>query len=266
MKRIRLVSGGVMVAAVLLLSGCLRFSDRLVVESDGSATLYRSVQVSTIMTDMMSGMGGGTSEGVTPDAADLEMEARQMGPGVSLVSLEEFEDEWGPGYTVVFDVEDVEDLAWTAGPGSSVPDTGGMGGMADMGDPDTFAFEFDPGRTAILRIFAPDTETEEDMDPEELEEVGELTNEDMAMFSMFYTGMRIQMTIEVEGSIVSTNAAHRDGSEITLLDIEVDRLLRDPRQFRRFMEFQEVAPDPAILSELDGVRLETQPEVEVRFR
>ncbi len=268
----RLVIGAAVLALVLTLSGCLRFNETLVVEKDGSATLYRSFQMQMQVAQMMMSM---SSMG-NPDAAqefslldeeELMNEAAEMGPGVELVSLEPFEDEWGEGYDAAFAIPDIEEFFWASGPGNAMGDM-----AATMGEEDTdyFTFAFEPGSTATLTVFAPqpgEADMVDDMEMGEMGEISEMGTEEMMMLSGLYEGMRISLDIEVNGRVASSNASYQDGSLFTILDLDMDGLMSDPADFQEFLESQQGdIEDPEVLNDLSGVRVETEDEIEIRFR
>lgn len=258
-------------ALVLTLSGCLRFNETLVVEKDGSATLYRTFQMQMEVAQMMMGM---SSMG-NPDAAgefslmdeeSLMDEAAEMGPGVELVSLEPFEDEWGEGYEAAFAIPDIEEFFWASGPGNAMGD---MAATVGEDDTDYFTFAFEPGNTATLTVFAPEPGDADmdDMDMGEMGEMDEMSTEEMMMLSSLYEGMQISLDIEVNGRVSSSNASHRDGAVFTILDIDMDQLMSNPGDFQEFLESQQGdIEDPQVLNNLSGVRIETDEVVEIRFR
>ncbi len=53
---------------------------------------------------------------------------------------------------------------------------------------------------------------------------------------MMFDGMKIAMSIEVQGDIIETNATHREGSRITLMEMDFSKLLQLPDQFKKFAQ------------------------------
>ncbi len=98
----------------------------------------------------------------------------------------------------------------------------------------------------------------------------------MQMAAGMFQGMRIAYFIRIDGEIAETNAQHVDGSLITMSDMEPARMLTDPRMMEltreaEALQGQEVdqAKTDAMMAkvkEIDGIKLETQPQVTVRIK
>ena len=90
----------------------------------------------------------------------------------------------------------------------------------------------------------------------------------MGMMSQMFKGMRIAIAIEVEGAIVETNATHRKGSRVTLMEMDFDKLLENQEKFKLFAEskpetFEETK---ALMKDLPGIKVEMNPEVQIKFK
>lgn len=97
----------------------------------------------------------------------------------------------------------------------------------------------------------------------------------MGMAAAMMQGMRMAHFLQIEPAIASTNASHVKGNLITLSDMEPAKMMTDPK----FMETMKAAeafegkkPDGAALkqmigsvNELDGVTIETQETITVKF-
>lgn len=98
----------------------------------------------------------------------------------------------------------------------------------------------------------------------------------MQMAAGMFQGMRIAYFIRVDGEIAETNAKHVDGTLITMTDMEPGKMMSDPK-FAEIMaegeKFQTEKPTDAQVAAmmqkvetLNGVKMETQEKVTIRFK
>ena len=51
-----------------------------------------------------------------------------------------------------------------------------------------------------------------------------------------FQGMKIALSVTVDGKILETNAAYRDGSKITLMEVDFGKLMEMPEQLAKFSQ------------------------------
>jgi tetratricopeptide (TPR) repeat protein len=82
-----------------------------------------------------------------------------------------------------------------------------------------------------------------------------------------FQDMKMRIAIEIEGEILRTNATHRQGSTITLMDVDFGKLLGKLEALQKINE--EMSRNPAkakeSLEKLPGVKIELHREVHVEF-
>jgi hypothetical protein len=92
----------------------------------------------------------------------------------------------------------------------------------------------------------------------------------MAMQAMqqIFKDMKITIAVEVEGSITETNAQFHEGSRVTLMEMDFNKLLANPAKFKELVQGnpQSLQDSKALLKGLDGVKIESAPEVKVKFQ
>ncbi|MCB1065480.1 MAG: hypothetical protein KDN20_21505 [Verrucomicrobiae bacterium] len=98
----------------------------------------------------------------------------------------------------------------------------------------------------------------------------------MQMAAGMFQGMRIAYFIRIEGEIAETNAQHVDGSLITMSDIQPAIMMADPALMAftkeaEALQGQEIdqAKADAMMEKvktIEGIKLETQPQITVRFK
>ncbi len=308
MKIRTLLAAAGLAALTLLLAGCLDTSTLVKVNRDGSGTVEESFLLSSSFMESLQGsnlsMNGPAADapdgtepydgesGVDaesaasedaesappppPDLAGLPSEqqlqemAGRMGPGVSLVSVEPLKNERGSGYRAVFRFDDINQLKLNQNPAAGMPGTpASASAETAAATEETFSFKLTRGNPSVLQILAPSPR----QNPSEGTAAAETMNEEdqaamMNMMRQVYQDLRIRIAVEVPGSIVSTNASYRDGTRVTLLDLDFAQLLQDENRFQKLARanpgtMQEVKK---LLEDTPGVKLELKDRVEIRFR
>lgn len=264
------------VLAMLILSSCFHTATLIKVNRDGSGTLEESFLLSNRFADMLrsldsedqtgqQGSGQGTADAAGPapqepqavDIEKLEARAARMGSGVELDLAELVSTDSGAGYRAVFRFADINGLELRYNPANN------LSAIAEGEPPEQepIRFRLTPGPTATLQILLP-VITASDGQPAEPEE------STLHMLRQIYGDMRIRLAVEVEGGIIETDADYREGSTVTLMDLDLGRLMQDDQAFRRIASAQ-----PRSLEDLkrlaagnEALKIETKQSVLVRFR
>jgi len=255
------------VAAGFALAGCLQGERVIHVEADGSGRIEDTVKLVGPFAEMLSGFGddGGDS---TPEQKLAEKKekasaaAAKMGEGVKLVSFEEKEDGTEKS---VYAFDDVTKLSISDTPSPSA--AGGNeeegGGPAEKSDDNmSFRLERNGDETTLTVVSAPESKSEDagDRPAPSAEEKAQM----VGMFKNMFQGAHVRSVLEVGGEIVETNSPHRDGSTITLLEIDFDDLMADPDSLEALATSQD-RPSRDDLAKIKGITVSSEPELVVRF-
>jgi hypothetical protein len=91
----------------------------------------------------------------------------------------------------------------------------------------------------------------------------------MNMIKTMFKGFKINIGLEVVGSIVKTNAEYVSGSRLTLLEMDVESLLADEAKLKALQgklrpdaSLSEVKP---LLKDIKGIKIDG-PSISVEFR
>ena len=204
-----------------------------------------------------------------PSQEQLEEMARRMGPGVSPVSAEPLESGSAKGYKVVFRFTDINQVRLNQNPASGLSGSPMAAAAADPEAEESYTFRFTRGNPGVLQIIAPPEppqEAEEEADPQSM---GQEEREAMLeMMRLLYKDLRVRISVELPGSIVSSNASYRQGNRVTLVDLDLTRLLEDEARFRQLAMAnpKTLQESKALLQNTPGIRVELKERVEVRFR
>jgi len=260
------------VAVLLSLAGCIESTTLVRVKKDGSGEVEETLLMRTDVMQMIMGMseemGGETGELELVDREQLEKQAGQMGEGVTLKSVEKIATESHMGYQAVFSFRDINTLEVNQNPDENVPDTGSPGEEPPNKEIITFHFEKARGKKpALLVINLPEEQME--ASAEEPDEMVAEQNEDMTnMLREIFRDMKINVSLEVDGEIVETNATHKEGSKITLMAIDFEKVIQNEQVFQ---ELAVANPDSLektkeLLKDVPGIKVELQNRIELQFK
>jgi hypothetical protein len=272
--------------ATVTLTACLDSTTIVKVKPDGSGTVEQTTLVNTAaLKGMMSGAQAKPSDGPVINRDDLERTAARMGKGVTLVSAEPFTGANGfEGTKAIFAFEDINLIQISQDPNlhpnAQSPRVGGPGLSGTSGrsatEPtadDPVKFNFKRGATSsTLTINYIDKPPTSDATPNPAGggDMPDLTNPMvMNMIKTMFKGLKINIGLEVVGSIVKTNAEYVNGPRITLLEMDVESLLADEAKLKALQG--KLGPDASLsevkplLKDIKGIKIDG-PSISVEFR
>ena len=257
----------IIIVAVGLAIGCIETTTLVTVNKDGSGSVSQTVLISTALTELLAGMAVGATVPNTLDEDrlnDMRDKAEEM--GVKLVDAQPLISETGAGFTAIYEFKDINKVRINQNPGDLVPTPAGASDPEDQ-IAEYITFQFTPGNPATLVVINP--KEEPDFDTTEEDQSQEAADEMMPdMVSELFKGMRINIAVEVVGSVVDTDATYVDGSTITMMDMDFGILLSDEETFKTLARAnpQSLAETKELVENAAGIRIELQDRIEVRFR
>jgi hypothetical protein len=261
--------------ATFSLTACLNSTTLVKVKPDGSGTVEQTTLVNMAAVKGAIGAQGSGPSGPMMNKEELERMAAQMGEGVRLVSSEPVKGDAGwEGTKAIFAFDDINKVQVSDGPSMR----GGTRSRARSTEPtsdDPVRFKLTrSGNTSTLNINfidkAPGGTTTTPTDPQQQSQMPDLTNPMvMNMIKTMFNGFKINIGLEVVGSIVKTNAEYVTGPRITLLDMDVAALLADEAKLKALqsklgpnMSLGELKP---YLKDIKGIKVDG-PSITVEFR
>ena len=88
------------------------------------------------------------------------------------------------------------------------------------------------------------------------------------MVRSMFKGAHIDVAVEVEGAIVTTDAPKRDGSRVTIFGLDFDQVLSDPTKFAALQGMKpgtDFVTARKALEGVPGVTLPATPTVTIAF-
>lgn len=229
----------------LIAPGCLQSEAILHVKKDGSGTMQMDLLVNEEMASMMTA-GTTAEEGEEPRImSDAELIARgaQLGEDVRFVSSEKIVKPGYEGVRARYEFDDIRKIRMSMSPGE--------GAQTGAGEPITF--EFAPGSDGVahLSIHIPSDSTQQTQSSES--SMPQPTAEEIEQMRAIFGGLRISAKLVTDGEIVQTNSPYRDGSTVTLLEMDFDQLLSDIDKFTEVVSLGQPKDLAELTERLRGV-------------
>jgi hypothetical protein len=258
----------------LLLVGCLQVETKINVAKDGSGTINEKVLLSRTFVNMMKEFAQAFQDSTSTEEFSLfkedeiKADAKDYGEDVKYVSHELISDDNWEGFEVVYAFNDITKIKIQPDPGSKV----GMGDEEGetTADEEYYFFKFNKGDVSELIIDRPsielNSESEENKDTVETSEQNDEEMGEEALKMM--EGMKINIAIQVDGNIASTNASYVDGSKITLFQMDFGEMMKDKESFKEFKnkEPKNIEEMKEFLEKFRGMKIEVEKPISVKFK
>jgi hypothetical protein len=266
-----------LLAATLGLAGCFSDKTAMKVNADGSGTITVTTKMKAEavkqMKEMAKSFGG---ENAKEPELFSEKEAREkvskMGEGVEFVSYEPIKDKDSEGQKVTYSFKDVTKLKLKETSGPPGGENQGFKAEAQSEDPMTFKFAKQANGHCLLTVVTPQKKLKPDGAPEApaapgAAPGGEVPEEQLAMMKQMFAGLRITIELEVAGTLVKTNSPHVNGSTVTILDIDFEKMMTDMGKFKKLFATQPKSLEEAkaMIKDFPGVKVNLEPETTIEF-
>jgi hypothetical protein len=251
-------------ALALASAGCIRSTTAIDLHPDGSGTIVQETAVSAQALAMLKGMAAGNQTGDAPTELFSEEQARKTAAamGVTFVSGEPIKTADLDGYRAKFSFDDISKVKVSMEQGAS-----GIAGGDSKQPPFSFSFDRGPS-SSLLTIQMPEQMPggkalpglpgagagASDADKAQAAQA-------MAMMKMMMRGLFVDVALNVDGRILKSNATHVEGSRVTLLQIDFDKLLADDTAFQRLQS----ATDVKSLENIPGLKIVSDPKLTIEF-
>ena len=263
-------------AFALLATSCMEHHVTIRLNKDGSGTITEETTLGAqvlAMMEQMAGLGGEGAEAPDPtadmmDKDKAEAAAKKMGEGVTLEKIEKIDEAKRKGARTVYAFKDINKVKY--GFGDSLDDMGEDMGPGGAGEEEEAADEDKPMEFAYadgvltLKNKAMDGKKPEGGDGE----APETDPAELAQAKQMLDGMKMSIRLEFPGGIEETNATHREGDTVTMMEMDMSQLLEDPEAFAKLQKEQPESPaDMAeALKGIKGMKVETNEELKVKLK
>jgi hypothetical protein len=264
--QMRLLRWILLLSAASASAACFQMTTVVHVKGDASGTIDQRLvfsQAALAQMRQLAALGGSNGRPIDPVSEDqARTDAARLGPGTTLVSSTAIEDGSGHGRESVYAFTDVNQLH--VNPQPAAP--GGLRVRADGVDSSakaiTFTLVHQANGNALLTVMVPLPEL-----PAGGLLSGDATHsaQQIAMLRQMFAGARVSIAVEPAGTLVHTSSPFVDGSRVTLLDVNVDQLLRDETLLPRVQAARSADELKAILQGAPGLKINFDGAITIEF-
>jgi hypothetical protein len=251
-----------LVGAALESAACFQMSTLLKVNGDGSGTIEHRMIYSTqalAQLRQFATVGGGRAATFDPLAEEqFRNMAASIGPGVTYVSSEPITAKNGQGRAAVYAFTDVTQLRISTQPAAPGGVSISAGGLSTSSESITFSLARESSGNAVLHIHVPE--------PNFLDALGSpAAAGQIGMVRTMLGGARVQLAAEPSGTLVKTSSPYVDGSRVTLLEIDLDQVLKDETLLPRLQAAKTEDEAKAIVRSAPGLKINLDRDITVEF-
>ncbi|NTV91892.1 MAG: hypothetical protein HGA72_01035 [Chlorobiaceae bacterium] len=259
----------------LSLSACFDFSTVVSVRPDGTGTVTERFLISKASFKEMHAPSEGDQKGKPaemPDKAELEKSARKLGEGVRLLSVSPLVTKSHEGYEALYAFTDINKLQISRNPDVAGSADTSSGTETRKQKKQYVRFRLTEGTPSRLLISLdqeqniPSAGSSSATSPAAISEQGEMMTNIM---KEFFKGMHVFLAVDIDGTLLGTNATYRTDKRVTLMDVDFDKLMANSRQFAAFTA---LPPDSSpetmqkILEKIPGIKVESKTKIDITFQ
>jgi hypothetical protein len=233
----------------------------LKVAADGSGTIeHRMLYTAAALAQLrqLSALAGG-GQAVDPLS---EQQAKDMtasiGPGVTYVSSEPITSPLGQGRASIYVFTDVSQLRISTQPAAPAGLKIRTQGFTTEPESVTFAMARSPGGNAVLQINVPE--------PNFLDALGSPNaTAQIGMVKTLLAGARVLLAAEPAGTVVRSSSPYVEGSRVTLLEVDLDEVLKDETLLPRLQAATTPDEAKAIVKGAAGLKINLDRAITIEF-
>lgn len=243
-------------------SACFQMTTVLKVNGDGSGTInHQMVYTKAALAQLkqFAAFGGGRGGSADPLS---EQQARDMtasiGPGVTYVSSELITTPLGQGRDAIYAFTDVSQLRISTQPATPGGLTVRTQAFSTQSESITFTMTHEANGNAVLHIHVPEPNyLDAFASPQAAGQIG--------MIKTMLAGARVLLAAEPVGTLVRTSSPYAEGQRVTLLEVDLDQVLKDETLLPRVQAATTPDEAKAIIKGAAGLKINLDPEITIEF-
>jgi hypothetical protein len=263
MRHIRLA---LLVTGALSCAGCFNMTTILKVGGNGSGTITHTMLLTTqavAQLRQLSALGGGRGSTFDPLS---EAQARAMtsvlGEGVTFVSSAPLTTPLGQGRESIYAFTDINRLKVSTQPPAPAGVNIQANGMSTEGETVTFSLTREANGNAVLHINVPEPNFLDDLRSGNGAGPGA---SQMAMIKSLLAGAHVLLGVEPMGTLVRSSSPYVEGSRVTLLEVDLDQMLKDDTLTSRLQGAKTQDEMKAIIKGTPGLKINFDRQITVEF-
>ena len=255
-----------LIAVACACGGCFESTTILRVNGDGSGTLQQRTIIKKAALAQLrsfSAFGGGraTLDPLSGDQARTL--AASLGEGVTLSSTSRIATDEGEGRESVYAFPDVAKLHVSEQP----PTPGGVSvrtqGLSTDAPDITLGLTHEPNGDAVLHVLVPPPAIF--AGPDGSGGINPVVIAQLQALKGMLAGAHLLLAAEPQGQLVKTSSPYVDGARVTLLEVDLDKLMADEAFLARLQAAKTPDEVRAVVKDAPGLRINLDPDISVQF-
>ena len=250
-------------SAALLSGACFQMTTVLNINGDGSGTINHRMIYSTQalaqlrqFASVAAGRGGAPLDPVSED--QFRNMAASIGPGVTYVKSELITMPNGQGREATFAFTDVSQLRISTQPAAPANIAISAGALTTTSESITFSLTREAAGSTVLHIHVPE--------PNFLQALGTpAAASQIGMVKTMLAGAKVLLMAEPAGALVRTSSPFVDGGRVTLLEIDLDEVLKDETLLPRLQAAKTQDEAKAIVQHATGLKINLDRDITIEF-
>jgi len=247
MRALRVV---LLAACAALSSACFQMTTVLKVNGDGTGTIeHRMLYTTAALAQLrqFAALGGGRGQLIT-----------SIGAGVSYVSSEPITTAIGQGRQTTYAFTDVSHLQISTQPAAPGGLTIRTPAFSTESEKITFSLTRDPAGNAVLQINVPEPNFLEALaSPNATAQIG--------MIKTALAGARVLLAVEPAGAVVRSSSPYVEGPRVTLLEVDLDEVLKDETLLPRLQAATTPDEAKAVITGAAGLKINLDRAITIEF-
>ncbi|MBV5326124.1 MAG: hypothetical protein JZU65_00575 [Chlorobium sp.] len=260
---------------VVSLSGCFDVSTIITVRPDGTGTVAERMLMSNASLGQMVELVEKDQKkrsGDMPDKSELKKRAHEMGEGVRFLSIHPVATKSHKGYEALYAFNNIDQLLINRNPNKGTARDSSIGSDGQKKKNQYVRFALEKGTPSRLMVMQ-DQEQSSSSTGSSSAAATSVTPEQREMMTRFmqevFRGMHVFLAVDIDGTLLGTNATHRTDKRVTLVDVDFDKLMENASQFALLTELGP-EPNPEVLQKLlekiPGVKVESKTKIDITFQ
>jgi hypothetical protein len=259
----RLSSAAIIAFAAVVSTGCFQMSTVMKVNGDGSGTVEHRMLFTTkalAQLRQFAALGGGRAVDPTSEQQARDM-ASTLGPGVTYVSSTPVTTPTGEGRDAIYAFTDVNQLRVATQPAAPGGMTIRTPALTTEADALTFALTHEANGNRVLHVIVPESKL-----IDAIATNAATLPQQMPMIRSMLAGAQIALTVETAGPVVRASTPYANGNRVTLLEVDLDELLKDPDALLARVQAAKTPEEvKAALKDAPGLKMALARELTIEF-
>lgn len=251
-------------ACASLLPSCLQHETTIHIQKDGSGTLVEETRFGAQAVAMMTQMSAAdpSKDPLKQLMSDEKAKKRAttMGDGVTFEKAEMIDKDGSKGARMTYKFKDINKLLITS--------SGGLDDMAPEGTPKPETPKQEPIKFTYdgddLTVALPQPKVDEKAANTPKPEMPDNPQAE-AMAKQMMSDMKVTLKIVADSGIEKTDATHHTGNTVTLMEMDMGKVLNTPGAFKKLQSVPKGDTKAAMdaMKGIDGMKMETKEKIEI---